>query len=138
MKNQKSLMDARECISYYLNDIQKMGLANPTLLDDEKNYCALSMLLFVTITEAGKLAKKIASLNGLNVSENYVKSFESLSRNGIIDADMGTKLVELCHDRSMIEWEFQKLNRNDILNIYHRLAIIVEFSRTVEKYENEN
>jgi uncharacterized protein YutE (UPF0331/DUF86 family) len=124
MTNKERAAEAIGDIEGYFDKLEKLDLQNAECVKDEKDRFATSMILFSICNRAFELAEIIIREKKGRSPESYRDIFNVLYEEGFIDKDLKNKFSDLVHYRNAIAHEYQKVDENDLFNLYGIIDVV--------------
>lgn len=119
-------------IDRYFEDLEKLNIKEDEL-EDRKNFYSLSMVLFSIINRAIDLGEEVVMAKDLGVPSTYREIFVFLTKEKIIDKDLGEKLSKLVFYRNLLSHEYYALTEKDLSDIYKGIPIIQQFTNRIRE-----
>ena len=123
-------------IEKYFQDLEELSIERVEDLVDKKNFYAISMVLFSLLNRAIDLGDEIVMANNLGMPSTYKEIFRLLTKNKLIDENMGVELSNLVSYRNLLSHEYYDLTENDVFELFRRISIVkklVEIMKNVLK-----
>lgn len=120
-------------IEKYFRDLEELSIERVEDLGDKKNFYAISMVLFSILNRAIDLGDEIVMANNLGMPSTYKEIFGLLTKNKLIDKNMGAELSNLVSYRNLLSHEYYGLTEEDVFELFRRISIVKNF---VERMKN--
>lgn len=111
-------------ISHYLDDTKSISEQSIHHDRDNRNFYALSMVLFALSNRLIDLAREVVYCRGYAKPEEQLKNkvlFKRLSDYNIIDSSLKQELIRLVDFRNLCSHHFQEVTKNDLIWVMESL-----------------
>lgn len=120
-------------IDTFFTSLERFNVQKLKDLEDEKNFYAVSMVLFSILNRAIDLGEEIVSAHKLPVPVTYKDIFNHIRNAKIISSSLGKELSSLMYDRNLIAHEYQDFGPKEVYGVLTRIRAVQTFVTLTRK-----
>jgi uncharacterized protein YutE (UPF0331/DUF86 family) len=124
-------------IERYFRDLEALEIERVENLEDKKNFYAVSMVLFSILNRAIDLGDEIVMANNLGMPSTYKEIFRLLTKNKLIDKNIGEEMSKLVFYRNLLSHDYYKLTEEDVFEVFRRISAVKMFVERIKEVLKE-